>query len=127
HPIWLSGPSGLSQPRHHAFEAEFDIGKRVTLQGVVTKVEWVSPHAWIYLDVTAPDGAVVNWAIQASSPGVLASRGWRRSSVLPGMFITIDAFLAKNGSLTVNGRDLTFPDGRQLCANAPCRCCRGPR
>ena len=113
--------------RHHSFEAAFDVQKRISLQGVVTKVEWVSPHTWIYLDVKGTDGSVVNWAVEASSPGVLASRGWRRLTVLPGMFITIDAFLAKDGSPMVNGRDLTFLDGRQLCANIPCRCCRGPR
>ena len=88
--------------RHHSFEAAFDVQKRISLQGVVTKVEWVSPHTWIYLDVKGTDGS-------------------------PGMFITIDAFLAKDGSPMVNGRDLTFLDGRQLCANIPCRCCRGPR
>jgi len=125
---YLQQPAWPTRPlRHHSFEAAFDVQKRITLQGVVTKVEWVSPHTWIYLDVKGTDGSVVNWAVEASSPGVLASRGWRRSTVLPGMFITIDAFLAKDGSPMVNGRDLTFPDGRQLCANIPCRCCRGPR
>jgi hypothetical protein len=67
---------------------------------------------------------VVNWAVQAASPGVLSSRGWRRASVLPGMVVTIDAFRAKDEAARANGRDITFPDGRKLCANIPCRCCR---
>jgi hypothetical protein len=102
------------------------VKKRITLHGTVTKVVWRSPHAWVYLDVSDSNGSVVNWAIQAAAPSVLATRGWRRSSVLPGMFITIDAFLARDGTATVNGRDVTFPDGRKLCANIPCKCCRLP-
>ena len=110
---------------HHAFGGEFDPNKPVLLKGPVTKVEWVSPHTWIYLDVKGTDGSVVNWAVEASSPGVLASRGWRRSTVLPGMFITIDAFLAKDGSPMVNGRDLTFWTGGSSVRTFPVAAAEG--
>jgi hypothetical protein len=120
-------PVARTLPAHHSFETEFDVKKRITLHGTVTKVVWASPHAWIHLDVKDSNGRVVTWAIQAAAPSVLATHGWRRSSVLPGMFITIDAFLSRDGTPTVNGRDVTFPDGRKLCANIPCACCRQGR
>ena len=109
---------------HHSFLAEFDPKKPVTLQGVVTRVIWVNPHAWIYVDVKGPDGRVVNWAVQAAAPEALTNRGWRKDSVAPGMTIAVEAFRARNGTETVNGRDITLPDGRKLCANIPCRCCQ---
>ena len=108
---------------HHSFEAEFDGKKPIRLLGVVTKIEWVHPHAWIHIDVKGLDGANVSWAIQAASPEALVRRGWRVDSLVPGAVITIDAFQAKSRAATANGRDITLADGRQLCANIPCRCC----
>lgn len=56
--------AGTSAAGHHAFSAEFDKDKPVNLEGSLTKAEWSNPHAWLYLDVTRPDGAVANWAIE---------------------------------------------------------------
>jgi hypothetical protein len=109
---------------HHSFEAEFDAKKPITLIGVVKRIEWTHPHAWIHVDVKGPDGRNVSWAIQAASPEALTRRGWRTNSLVPGALITIDAFQARNRPATANGRDITLSDGRQLCANIPCRCCR---
>jgi hypothetical protein len=108
---------------HHAFDTEFDAKRRVTLRGVVTKVEWVNPHAWIHVEVAGPDGDVETWAVQAAGPEALTGRGWRSDSLLPGTEVVIDAFQARNGTRVANGRDITLPDGRQLCADIPCRCC----
>ena len=108
---------------HHAFQAEFDAKKPITLTGVIARIEWVNPHVWIYLDVKGADKSAVTWAVQAGAPAVLSVRGWQKDSLVPGTFVTIDGFLAKNGSLTANGRDVTLPDGKKLCANIPCRCC----
>ena len=44
---------------HHSFAAEFDINKPVTLRGTLTKMEWINPHGWIYMDVKGPDGVVI--------------------------------------------------------------------
>jgi hypothetical protein len=99
---------------HHAFAAEFDAKKPVRLQGVVTKVEWVNPHAWIHVDVKKPDGAVEKWMIEGGTPNTLFRRGITKNSLLPGAVIVIDGYQAKDGSLRANGRDLTFPDGRKL-------------
>jgi len=99
---------------HHAFAAEFDAKKPIRLQGMVTKMEWINPHAWIHLDVKRPDGTVEKWMIEGGTPNTLLRRGFTKNSVLPGTVIVVDGYQAKDGSLKGNGRDLTFPDGRKL-------------
>jgi hypothetical protein len=99
---------------HHAFAAEFDAKKPVRLQGTVTKVEWVNPHAWIHVDVKKADGTVEQWMIEGGTPNTLFRRGFTKNSLLPGTVIVIDGYQAKDGSLRANGRDLTLPDGRKL-------------
>ena len=96
---------------HHAFSAEFDASKPVTLKGTVTKIEWVNPHSWIHVDVKKPDGAVENWALEAGTPNVLFRRGFTKESLLPGTEIVVDGYQAKDGTKRANGRDLTLPDG----------------
>src|SRR5712691_10278610 len=97
---------------HHSFAAEFDANKPVKLQGTVTKMEWVNPHAWIHLDVKKPDGTVEKWMIEGGTPNAMFRRGFTKNSLLPGMEILVDGYQAKNGTLRANGRDLRLPDGR---------------
>jgi hypothetical protein len=99
---------------HHAFAAEFDAKKPVTLKGTLIKVEWVNPHVWVHLNVTKPDGKVEAWSFEAGTPSVLFRRGFTRNSLLPGTIVVIDGYQAKDGSLRANGRDITFEDGRKL-------------
>jgi hypothetical protein len=99
---------------HHAFAAEFDAKKPVQLKGTVTRMEWINPHAWIHVDVKAPDGTVVNWMIEAGTPNTLFRRGFTKDSLQPGTEIFVDGYQAKDGSNKANGRDITFPDGRKL-------------
>jgi hypothetical protein len=99
---------------HHAFSAEFDAKKPVHLDGVVTKVEFINPHAWIHIDVTGPDGKVTSWMIEAGSPNVLLRRGFTKNTVAPGTRVVVDGYQAKDGSMRANGRDITLPDGRKL-------------
>ena len=99
---------------HHAFSAEFDAKKPLKLEGTVTKMEWVNPHAWIHIDVTGEDGKVQSWACEGGTPNTLLRRGFNRNSLLPGTDIVVDGYQAKDGSNKMNGRDLTFPDGRKL-------------
>ena len=99
---------------HHAFAAEFDAKKPVHLEGVVTKVELINPHAWIHIDVQGPNGKVVSWMVEAGSPNVLLRRGFTKTTVLPGTRVVVDGYQAKDGSLRANGRDITLPDGRKL-------------
>jgi hypothetical protein len=104
---------------HHSFAAEFDGNKQVTLNGVVTKVDWVNPHAYLYVDVKGDDGAVVNWAIETGAPNVLYRQGWRKDDLKTGDMVTLTAFLAKDGSHTAAARDVKLPDGRHVFAGTP--------
>jgi len=99
---------------HHAFAAEFDATKPISLRGTVTKMEWINPHTWIHIAVKKPDGSVERWMIEGGPPNALYRRGFTKDSLPNGMEILVEGFRAKDGSLKGNGRNLTFPDGRKL-------------
>ena len=99
---------------HHAFAAEFDIKKPVTLRGKVTQMEWINPHAWIHLDVVGPDGKVVNWMVEGGTPNILLRRGFTRKSLEIGTEIVVEGYQAKNGDNRANGSNITFKDGKRL-------------
>src|SRR3989441_2407437 len=99
---------------HHAFAAEFDAKKPVHLEGVVSKVELINPHAWIHVDVKAPDGKVTTWMVEAGSPNVLLRRGFTKTTVSKGTAVVVDGYQSKDGSMRANGRDIVLPDGRKL-------------
>jgi hypothetical protein len=99
---------------HHAFSAEFDANKPVHLEGVVSRVEFINPHAWIHVDVKGQNGKVTAWMIEAGSPNVLLRRGVTKSTLTPGTRVVVDGYQAKDGSMRANGRDITLPDGRKL-------------
>jgi len=99
---------------HHAFGAEFDVNKPVNLTGTLTKVEWVNPHAWIHIDVKAPDGTVTDWMIEGGSPNILLRHGFTRDTLQVGTTLVITGYQAKDGTNKANGKDITFPDGKKL-------------
>lgn len=99
---------------HHAFAAEFDAKKPVKLEGKVTKMEWINPHAWIHVDVKNSDGSVTNWMVEGGTPNTLLRRGFTKDSLAVGTEIVVDGYQAKDGSNRANGRDITLPDGRKL-------------
>jgi uncharacterized protein DUF6152 len=99
---------------HHSFAGEFDVDKPIKLQGTITRVEWINPHAWIHIDVKRPDGKVEQWMIEGGTPNTLFRRGFTKNSLLYGTVIVVDGYQAKDGSLKANGRDLTFTDGKKL-------------
>jgi hypothetical protein len=99
---------------HHAFAAEFDANKPVKFDATVVRMEWVNPHAWIYIDVPTAGGKVERWAIEAGTPNVLFRRGFTKASLTSGTKIVVDGYRAKDGSRRANGRSLTLPDGRTL-------------
>lgn len=104
---------------HHSFSAEFDENKPVKLEGTVTKMEWINPHAWIHIDVKDQTGKVTSWMVECGAPNVLFRRGITKDSVTPGMEIVVDGYRAKNGSDKANGMDVTFTDGRKLFLGTP--------
>jgi hypothetical protein len=99
---------------HHAFSAEFDPNKQVSLRGTVTKMEWINPHSWIHIDVKTTDGKVESWMIEAGPPGALVRRGWTKNSVALGTEVLVEGYQAKDGSNRANGREITLPDGQRL-------------
>ena len=99
---------------HHSFAAEYDADKPVTLTGSVTKMAWINPHSWIYIDVKKADGKIENWAIEAGPPGTLVRAGFTKESLAQDTVIKVNGYRAKDGALRANGRDITLPDGRLL-------------
>jgi hypothetical protein len=99
---------------HHAFSAEFDAKKPVTLEGTVTKVEWINPHSWFHIDVKKPDGKVEKWMVEAGNPANLFRRGFSTEIIKPGMQIVVDGYQEKDGTHRANGRNLTLPGGKTL-------------
>ena len=99
---------------HHAFTAEYDQNKPVTLRGALKEIQMTNPHGWIVLDVKGEDGAVVEWRAETGPTNTLMRAGLRKSDFIPGTQIIVKGFLAKNGRPLVNGREITFADGRDF-------------
>jgi Spy/CpxP family protein refolding chaperone len=100
---------------HHAFGALYDATKPVRfLDATVTKLDWINPHIWIYMDVKQPDGRIENWRIEAGSPSSLLGRAITKDTLKLGMRVVFDGYQAKDGSHFANGKDLTLPDGTPL-------------
>jgi hypothetical protein len=99
---------------HHAFAAEFDSNKAVTLNGTVVKMEWVNPHSWLHIEITNAAGKKEVWAVEGGSPGVMLRNGFKRDSFPTGTKVLVRGFGAKDGSLRANSRSIEFPDGRKL-------------
>src|SRR5215467_10102117 len=84
---------------HHSFAAEYNADNPVTLTGSVSKMAWINPHSWIYIDVKKADGGVENWAVEAGPPGTLIRAGFTKESLAPGTVIKVNGFRAKDGAL----------------------------
>ena len=103
---------------HHSFAAEFDADKKVTLKGNVTKLDWMNPHIWLYLDVKDEKGVATKWQCEGGPPNTLTRNGWTKSAIKIGDMITIDGTLAKDGSKTCNASRVSLPDGRRVFAGS---------
>src|SRR5882762_1387675 len=106
----------LSAPvfSHHSFRAEFDSSKSKEFVGTVTKVEWFNPHARFYIDVKDEGGTVTNWNFELGSPLQLRRQGWRQDSLKVGDQITVEGYLAKDGSKMASASKITLADGRTV-------------
>jgi hypothetical protein len=103
---------------HHELRAEFDEQKPVTLRGIVTRFQWNNPHAFLYVDVTDARGDIVNWAIEWASPLELREAGWTRDALKVGDSVTVQGWLARDGSKLASGRTVVLASGKRL-AKAP--------
>ena len=103
---------------HHAFAAEFDSNKPVTITGSVTKLEWMNPHIWVYLDVKDDRGTVEHWQCEGGAPNTLTRNGWSKDSLKYGDQVTVEGYLSKDGTKTVNARSVKLQDGRSVLAGS---------
>jgi len=102
---------------HHSFSAEYDSKKPVTLRGIVTKVEWMNPHVYFYLDVTDDSGNISNWALEMGPPNGLEHSGWTRNTMKIGDEVIVEGTLAKDGAKQANARSVTMAStGKKLGA-----------
>ncbi len=99
---------------HHSFAAVFDVDTSVAVSGTVTKVEWMNPHAWIYIEVEDGAGESTNWAFELGSPNGLMRRGWTRKSVQVGDAISVAGYRARDGSNRGNVISIVLADGAEL-------------
>jgi len=103
---------------HHSFDAEYDSKKTITISGYVTKLDWVNPHAFVFIDTKDESGAVKNFKVEMGPPYALTRGGWKRDSVKIGDKITVQgAALAKDGSSAAGSEQTTFmilTDGQKL-------------
>ena len=99
---------------HHSFAAQYDRTKPITLKGTVTKVEWMNPHIYFYIDVKDEAERTANWAVEGGAPSMLYRNGWRIDSLKVGDKVTVDGWLAKDGSNLANMRTTTLADGKTI-------------
>ena len=105
---------GVPVYAHHSFAAEFDAAQRITLTGVVTKVEWTNPHVWFWVNVKdEKSGQLTNWGLEMGSPNALQREGWTPNTMKLGMIVTVNASRAKDGSNKAN-TSAVIVDGKRL-------------
>jgi uncharacterized protein DUF6152 len=109
---------------HHSFAAEYDSKKTITIHGVVQKVAWMNPHAYVWVDVKEESGKTVTYAFESLSPNALMRGGWTKASLKPGDEVTVDGYLAKDGkplndgSIHANSKMITLADGHKVFAGS---------
>jgi len=99
---------------HHSVSAEFDSTKPITIKGTVTKLEWMNPHAWLYVDTKNERGETEKWQFEFGAPNELVRRGWRRTDLKEGQEVTVQGILARKGGNTASARSIVLPDGKRV-------------
>jgi hypothetical protein len=114
----LSSLSASTVLAHHSFAAQYDRSKPATLNGPVTKIDWINPHARFFMDVKDSTGKVVNWEVELAAPAMLLRRGWTRTAMKVGEPVTVNGSLAKDGSNLLNATTVTLADGKRVFAGS---------
>src|SRR5438093_11483778 len=103
-----------------SFSATYDTTRQVKLQGAVTRIDWVNPHAFFFINVRDAAGAVTNWAVEFGNPLDLERDGWKRSSLHIGDVVTVEGIPARGNtrqafakSVLVAGKRLFAPPARR--------------
>ena len=99
---------------HHAFSAEFDINRPLSLKGTLVKWEMINPHSWFHIDIEDADGMVVTWMIEGGSPNELIRLGVTKNTLAIGTELTIEGYRAKDGTAKAVGRNFTLANGERL-------------
>jgi len=103
---------------HHAFAAEYDISKPITLQGTLTKLAWINPHGWIYIKTVDANGKITDWSVEFGSPNALLRHGLRKSDFVVGNKLTVNGYRSKNGEPVIAATTVKLPDGRDIYAGS---------
>ena len=99
---------------HHSFAAEYDSDQPVTVEGIVERVAWVNPHAYIYINVTGENDEVVLWAFETLSPNSLARQGWTANSLQAGEAVKVEGFMARDGKPLADGSGAVHANSRLI-------------
>lgn len=110
--------AGSPASAHHSVSAEFDLNQHVTLQGRITKIEWMNPHVYLYVDVR-DGGKTANWACETAGPHTLERQGWSRSTLKIGDHVTVVGYRARDGSHVASAREVVLANGRKVVAGSP--------
>jgi DNA/RNA endonuclease YhcR with UshA esterase domain len=110
----LATLAGLPVWAHHSFAAEYDADKPITIKGAVNHVEWVNPHSWVLVDVKDNAGKVTTWRCETAPPNILFRRGWTKNSLKEGEQVTVEGFMAKDGSATLSANSVTMASGKKM-------------
>jgi hypothetical protein len=110
----LASAIALPAFAHHSFSAEFDDSHLISLDGIVTKMDFSIPHSWLHLEVTTASGEKQEWTIEGGAPNALVRCGWNRDTVQAGSKVHIEAYPAWDRSLRAGGRTITLANGQRL-------------
>lgn len=108
--LTVAGPVALA---HHSVGGEFDVRKVVTINGVVSDIEWANPHIYIHVDVKGPAGTVTTWRLESVPVAMMRKAGLSKVLLLGnGQKANIEAYLARDGTPHLGYLvNITYADG----------------
>jgi hypothetical protein len=104
---------------HHAFSAEYDLSKPMYMDGKVTKVEWMNPHVYVYIDVADKSNGAFQWTVEISPPNALTRNGWDKNTFRAGMNICVEGFPEKSGMPKFGSTSITMKESGKVMQTPP--------